>query len=233
MLAIWTSPKAKLSTVDCLEADRFKFYYRIAAQVQRNCVSKLWKLSRKLGFRPERSTVTALLSVLHEWFLTLEDGNEVCAIFLDYKKAFDSVPHRPLLDKLLKIGFNNYIVRWVTSYLTCRSHRVVVNGESSSQVPVVSGVPQGSVLGPLLFIIYINDLAECNFCPGSKLVMYADDVLLYRNILRAEDYVSLQADLDTIDEWSSSNYLQFNLSKCKYMIMSRKKMFLLLKPPSR
>ena len=167
--------------------------------------------------------LTALLSVLHEWFLTLEDGNEVCAIFLDYKKAFDSIPHRPLLDKLMYLGFNEYILRWVTSYLTCRSQRVVVNGESSSQVPVVSGVPQGSVLGPLLFIIYINDLAECNFCPGSKLVMYADDVLLYRNILRAEDYVSLQADLNTIDEWSSSNYLQFNLSKCKYMVMSRKK----------
>ena len=89
---------------------------------------------------------------------------------------------------------------------------------------MVSGVPQGSVLGPLLFIIILY-IAECNFCPGSKLVMYADDVLLYRNILRAEDYVSLQADLDTIDEWSSSNYLQFNLSKCKYMIMSRKKCF--------
>ena len=180
-------------------------------------------LKPQWGFRPERSAVTALLSVLHEWFLTLEDGNEVCAIFLDYKKAFDIIPHRPLLDKLMYLGFNEYILRWVTSYLTCRSQRVVVNGESSSQVPVVSGVPQGSVLGPLLFIIYINDLAECNFCSGSKLVMYADDVLLYRNILRAEDYVSLQADLNTVDEWSSSNYLQFNLSKCKYMVMSRKK----------
>ena len=77
----------------------------------------------------------------------------------------------------------------------------------------ISGVPQGSVLGPLLFIIYINDLAKCNYHPGSKLIMYADgDVLLHCNILCTEDYASLQIDLSrTIDDWSSSNYLEFNV----------------------
>ena len=123
----------------------------------------------------------------------------------------------------MHLGFNDYIIRWVTSYLICRSQRVVVNGVTSQQADVISGVPQESVLGPLLFVIYINDLAKCNYCPGSKLIMYADDILLHCYILCTEDYASLQTDLNTNDDWSSSNYLELNLSKCKYMILSRKK----------
>ena len=88
---------------------------------------------------------------------------------------------------------------------------------------MVSGVPQGSVLGPLLFIIYINDLAMCSCCPGSKLIMYADDVLLYRTIFSIADFDALQVDLDTIKGWSVKNFLELNHSKCKYLIMSRKK----------
>ena len=93
----------------------------------------------------------------------------------------------------------------------------------------ISGVPQGSVLGPLLFIIYINDLAKCNYHPGSKLIMYADDFLLHHNILCTEDYASLQTDLSTIDDWSSSNYLEFNVTKCKSCHVKRKSLH--LRPP--
>ena len=103
-----------------------------------------------------------------------------------------------------------------------------MNGETSQRAHVVSGVPQGSVLGPLLFIIYINDLAMCSYCPGSKLIMYADDVLLYRTIFGIADFDALQADLDTINGWSVNNFLELDRSKCKYLIMSRKKKFQLL-----
>ena len=173
------------------------------------------------GFRSGRSTVTALLSVTQEWLSALERGQEIGAVFFDYRKAFDSVPHRPLLEKLENIGFNNHILRWITDYLTSHSQTVVVNGESSQPAPVLSGVPQGSVLGPLLFLIYINDL-DINIEDGAEITLYADDVLLFRIINSPEDFVALQEDIDKIGSWSRANFLTLNRTKCKYMIVSRK-----------
>ena len=174
------------------------------------------------GFCSGQSTVTALLSVTQEWLSALERGQEIGAVFFDYRKAFDSVPHRPLLEKLENIGFNNHILRWITDYLTSRSQTVVVNGESSQSAPVLSGVPQGSVLGPLLFLIYINDLTDINIEDGAKITLYADDVLLFRIINSPEDFVALQEDIDKIGSWSYANFLTLNRTKCKYMIVSRK-----------
>ena len=167
--------------------------------------------------------MTALLSVTQEWLSALEHGHELCAVFFDYRKAFDSVPHQPLLEKLESLGFDAHILHWVTNYLTNRSQKVVVNGQSSPSAPVISGVPQGSVLGPLLFLIYINDLTKINLRDGAKLTLYADDVLLFRTINSPEDFVALQEDIDKVESWSCANFLALNRDKCKYMVVSRRR----------
>ena len=102
--------------------------------------------------------------------------------FFDFKKAFDSVPHRALVDKLKHINLNPVLLRWILSYLSGRRQQVVVNGETSEQLPVLSGVPQGSVIGPLLFLIYIDRIKTLPLSDESHLTLYADDMLLYRPI---------------------------------------------------
>ena len=177
---------------------------------------------RQWGFLPGRSASSALLSVTHDWFNHLEKGNEVCSVFFDLKKAFDSVPHCLLLHKLSEICIDPFIIQWVHSYLTNRSQLVVVGGEQSSVLPVLSGVPQGSVLGPLLFLIYINEVVF-QVSPGSTMSLFADDMALYRPISSATDYSILQCDISAIATWIKNNCLSLQPSKCCYMLISRKK----------
>ena len=133
---------------------------------------------------------------------------------LDLKKAFDSVPHRPLIDKLASYGLDAHTLSWITSYLTDRKQHVVVGGESSTDVPVLSGVPQGSVLGPLLFLVYIDDVSDTLLADGSTLNLYADDMLLYKPVRSPQDFRDLQSDIDRISDWVSLNHLTLNPNKC-------------------
>ena len=142
---------------------------------------------------------------MHHWFQLLEDGKEVCAIFPDFKKAFDSVPHIPLVEKLQHIGLNAHLISWIKNYLTARMQQVVVEGATSNPLPVLSGVPQGSVLGPLLFLIYINDITTVSLTESSQQVLYADDVLLYRAITCLADTRAIQRDVEEVQKWADNN----------------------------
>ena len=140
--------------------------------------------NKQWGFQSGKSTVAALLSATHDWFQALESGQEVCSIFFDLKKVFDSVPHRPLLDKLARYGLDAHTLSWITSYLTNRKQHVVVGGETSLDAPVLSGVPQGSVLGPLLFLVYMyeSDVPDSVLSDGSVL-----------NLCACRQYAAVQA----------------------------------------
>ena len=178
--------------------------------------------STQWGFLAGRSTVTALLSSTDDWFKALENGLEVCAVFFDFRKAFDSVPHVPLMEKVSLLGLDSNITQWLNNYLADRTQAVAVNGSESSVVSVRSGVPQGSVLGPLLFLIYIDDLPACIADLSSKINLFADDVLLYHIITQGADYAQLQLAISMIESWTDDNLLNFNTAKCKYMVISRK-----------
>ena len=177
-----------------------------------------------------RSSTSALISVVHDWLTALEDGNEICVVFFDVQKAFDSVPHIPLLQKLAAIGINPHILKWIQSYLSNRKQYVVVEGASSPTLQVLSGVPQGSVLGPLLFILYINDVVH-QISDDSKANLYADDIALYRTIKSPEDYTALQSDIDAIGNCLDAKFLTLNATKCRYLLISRKKLHSIPPPP--
>jgi len=174
------------------------------------------------GFTQGKSTTGALLDATDQWHRQLDLGLDICCVFFDYSKAFDSVPHRPLLQKLKNINVHPHILRWITNYLSNRNQYVCVNGSSSDVLPVISGVPQGSVLGPLLFIFYINDITMVPLSDGT-MSLFADDLMLYRPIYSATDYHLLQMDIDKLSVWSDNNLLKFNGRKCKYMTISRRK----------
>ena len=130
--------------------------------------------NKQWSFTEGRGTVTPLVAIIHDWLNNLDQGNDICVIIFDYKKAFDSVPHGPL------------------------------------------------VLGPLLFMMYVNDLTLLPLAVGSNLSLFADDVILYRPISVPSDYPEIQCDIGAIEHWSDSNHLSLNPQKCKYMIISRR-----------
>ena len=131
------------------------------------------------GFMPNDSTVNQLVNLYHMFTEALDQKKDVRVVFCDITKAFDRVWHAGLIHKLRKFGIENSLLQWFTNYLSHREQRVVINGQHSTWGPVTSGVPQGSVLGPLLFLIYINDITE-NI--NTNIRLFADDTALYVTI---------------------------------------------------
>ena len=146
------------------------------------------------------------------------------------RKAFDSVPHLPLLDKLQAINVNPYLQKWISNYLSDRFQFVTVEGEASERLLVVSGIPQGSVLGPLLFVLYINDVATI-ISQDSRINMFADDIAFYRIVKSPNDFIIVQKDVDCISSFISCKLLEFNANKCRMMMLSRKRLNSIPSPP--
>jgi len=156
---------------------------------------------RQHGFRPGYSCETQLVLSIDDWAGSLDHGLRTDMAIFDFSKAFDSVPHKRLITKLHAYGIRNNILKWISTFLTSRRQRVVVNGCQSSWLPVASGVPQGTVLGPLLFLLYINDIT-CSI--NSEVRLFADDCIVYRTITNTLDSTILQQDIDTFQTWADT-----------------------------
>jgi len=166
------------------------------------------------GFRRHRSCLTNLLEFFHEVFTEHDQCKAVDVVYMDFQKAFDKVPFRRLMSKVRALGIGDEISHWIENWLRERRQRVVINSEASGWAPVTSGVPQGSVLGPLLFIIYINDIDEGIV---SRISKFADDTKLGSEVSCPKKVEQLQLDLDKLGEWSDKWQMPFNAAKCKVM----------------
>ena len=174
---------------------------------------------KQFGFRPKLSTAIALTYFTDAILDNLDKGSIAGAVFLDLSKAFDTVSHDRLIKKLSTIGFSQETIHWFTCYLSNRTQVTSVGLEKSTTKPVQVGVPQGSILGPLLFLIYVNDLpSTVNNC---DITLYADDTVLFCSAKSAiELEQKLNSDLLNLSHWFAANRLTLNTSKCKFMVFT-------------
>lgn len=173
------------------------------------------------GFMPNKSCLTNLLEYLETLTKLVDEGHSADVVYLDFAKAFDKVPHQRLLLKLEAAGITGNLLGWIQDWLSNRMQRVVLNGKCSEWAEVISGVPQGSVLGPALFILYINDIDGVTTV-ATVISKFADDTKLICKVNVEEDSIKLQTEINNLYDWSMEWQMLFNSSKCKVMHFGRK-----------
>ena len=183
----------------------------IASSIHKHLESHSFLAAVQHGFRKYRSCETQLTTVISDFVNWMNQKKIIDAIVLDFSKAFDKVPHDMLLTKLAHAGITGSTRRWIRHWLKGRKQHVVIDGEMSEPCDVSSGVPQGSVLGPLLFLIFINDIA---LGLNSTVRLFADDAILYRPVSSPDDHRLLQEDLLILSRWADTWCMEFNTGKC-------------------
>ena len=176
--------------------------------------------SNQFGFLPSRSTCSQLLTVLNNWFCNYDSNITTDVVYTDIAKAFDSVSHSKLISVLNSYGIQCNVLNWIRSFLSNRVQKVCVNGSFSDTLPVISGVPQGSVLGPLLFVIYIDDIVNLvhtsSSANTSDVFLYADDAKLF-----SHNVAQLKCDLDNLASWLLRRQLSLSPSKCQHLAITK------------
>jgi retron-type reverse transcriptase len=180
-----------------------------------------WLYEGQHGFRQGYSCKSQVITVCQDTADSLDNGYRVDAIIIYFSKAFDLVPHSWLLTKIANSGVDSRVVVWIREFLLGHTQRVRVGRQLSEEVRVMSGVAQGSVLGPLLFLAYVNDIWRNT---ESNIRLFADDCVIYRKIINNEGKENLQKDLDRLGEWAVENAMKINPSKSKLVHFTRAQM---------
>ena len=165
------------------------------------------------GFKKKDSTTNQLLKIVHQIYQDINDGKDTCMVFLDVSKAFDKVWHKGLFFKLRKMGIRGNLLNWLKDYMSGRHQKVVLNGVESNVCYLEAGVPQGSILGPLLFLIYI----QCN------INIFADDTSVQQSINDITTFEKVNRDLQRLTVFGKQWFILFKELKTEYMIISRQR----------
>ena len=167
-------------------------------------------------FIDKRSTCTNLLACFNDWTLALQDHCGVNVVYIDFAKAFDSVSYVKLIHRLKSYGIGDPLLQWIQNFLFDRSRCTRVGNVLSDFIYLISGVVQGSGLGLLLFVLYINELAEILRTYGITVRLFADDLKMYAKILNPVDAEVLQMAVDRLDDWAESWQMKISITKCNY-----------------